>query len=232
VREPARGVSRARNAGARAASAPVVAFLDDDAVPEPDWLATHLRALEDGTLAATTGRILPTGPGAGEDLGPQPVRLDASAPQWFERANFGGLGLGPNLAMRRELFREGWGFRETLGPGMAFDGEEHYAFFDLIRRGHALAYVPDAVVAHRAPAGDELERYRRRMLRGGVAYAVMLLVEEPGYRRRVLRYALGGMRGAARDWRPAGAPSRPATRRERLDAVVHGPLLYLRSRRS
>ena len=231
VCEPVAGANRARNAGARAASGAVVAFVDDDAEAEPEWLAAHLAALEDGSLAATTGRVVPTGPGAGEDLGTEPQRVDAGTPDWFERANFGGLGLGPNMVLRRSLFTSGWRFNESIGPGTLFDGDEHYAFFDLIRGGHAIAYVPGAVVAHRAPTGEQLVRYRRRMLRGGVAYAAMLLVEEPGFRRRTLRYLLSGARGARRDWRPGG-PAVSASARERLDALVHGPLLYLRSRRS
>ena len=38
VMEPILGVSRARNAGIRAATGNILAFLDDDSVADPDWL--------------------------------------------------------------------------------------------------------------------------------------------------------------------------------------------------
>src|SRR5262249_45121667 len=47
------GPAAARNVGWRAARAPVIAFTDDDTVPDPGWLAAGLGAFErDGNLAA------------------------------------------------------------------------------------------------------------------------------------------------------------------------------------
>ncbi|MGC6489009.1 MAG: glycosyltransferase family 2 protein [Planctomycetota bacterium] len=43
VPEPAPGLNRARNAGVSAARGEIAAFLDDDAVPAPDWLTELLR---------------------------------------------------------------------------------------------------------------------------------------------------------------------------------------------
>jgi len=59
LRGRAAGPAAARNAGWRAAAAPWIAFLDDDVVPEPDWLA---RLADDLTgpgddVAASQGRI-------------------------------------------------------------------------------------------------------------------------------------------------------------------------------
>src|SRR4051812_37082435 len=59
VREPQRGLSRARNAGARESEHELVAYLDDDAIADPAWLTHHAAALSDTELMATTGRILP-----------------------------------------------------------------------------------------------------------------------------------------------------------------------------
>ncbi len=50
------GAATARNAGAALATAPVVAFVDSDCVPDPDWLERTNRAVEDG-LAIAYGRV-------------------------------------------------------------------------------------------------------------------------------------------------------------------------------
>jgi glycosyltransferase involved in cell wall biosynthesis len=240
VVEPREGLSRARNTGAREARGAIVAYIDDDAVAEPGWLACHAAALEDPTLAATTGRILPTSLDAeaarsyaaagGEDLGRIAFCVDPTTPAWFEMANFGGVGAGGNMAFRRDLFEAGWGFRESLGPGAGIPGEEHYAFFTIIRAGYAIAYLPDAIVRHEYPATTAALRRRRfRILRGTAAYMAMLLVEEPDFRRDTLRYMWEAARGTRRAWRREDVGERLGNRLELLVAVSSGVPLYLRS---
>jgi len=55
------GVSLARNAGAWAARTPFIAYIDDDAIPAPNWIQTILEAIaRPGRLPALIGgRILP-----------------------------------------------------------------------------------------------------------------------------------------------------------------------------
>jgi glycosyltransferase involved in cell wall biosynthesis len=233
------GLSRARNTGARAAVGEVVAYIDDDALPESDWLSRHSAALEDPHLAATTGRILPTSLGSsaartyaagGADLGEVAFRVDRQTPGWFERTNFGGVGAGANMAFRRALFESGWGFRESLGPGAGITGEEHYAFFTLVAAGHAIAYVPEAIVHHDYPTTPgELKRRRSRLLRRSVAYMIMLLVEEQEYRRDTLRYVWEAARGARRDWRPVETTERFAGKSDLALAVATGIPLYVQN---
>jgi hypothetical protein len=146
-------------------------------------------------------------------------------------ANFGGVGVGPNMAFRRALFEAGWGFRESLGPGGGIPGEEHYAFFTIIRGGHTIAYVPAAVVHHGYPATiAALRRRQLRILQGAAAYMVMLLVEEPEFRRDTLRYMAQAIRGTRRPWRHGHPDARLATRLQLLAAGCMGPPLYLRTR--
>jgi glycosyltransferase involved in cell wall biosynthesis len=241
VVEPREGLNRARNTGARVAQGEIIAYIDDDAVAEPTWLSGHTAALEDVDLIATTGRIVPMSldssaarmyaAAGGEDLGEVPFRVDRMTPCWFEMANFGGVGVGPNMAFRRALFEAGWGFRESLGPGGGIPGEEHYAFFTIIRAGHTIAYVPGAVVRHRYPATIAALRCRRsRILQGTAAYMVMLLVEEPEFRRNTLQYVAQAIRGTRRPWRRGHADARFATRLQLLAAACTGPPLYLRTR--
>ena len=56
-----RGLAAARNTGIAAATAPVVAFLDDDCEPEPEWARELLDAYEDGVIGVG-GDIVPCGP--------------------------------------------------------------------------------------------------------------------------------------------------------------------------
>lgn len=58
VRQEERGfrAAAARNLGAAAASAPVVAFVDGDMVPEPDYLAQLVRAVDERTLCVARRR--------------------------------------------------------------------------------------------------------------------------------------------------------------------------------
>ena len=62
VEEPRRGASHARNAGARQAGGTLLAFTDDDAVPDPDW-TLHLTAALTAHpgIGCATGLVLPAG---------------------------------------------------------------------------------------------------------------------------------------------------------------------------
>jgi glycosyltransferase involved in cell wall biosynthesis len=53
------GVSFARNAGAFAANGEYIAYIDDDAIPEPDWIEQILRVVTERQPAMIGGRILP-----------------------------------------------------------------------------------------------------------------------------------------------------------------------------
>jgi hypothetical protein len=59
---------------------------------------------------------------------------------------------------------------------------------------------------------------------------VMLLVEEPEFRRNTLRYMAQAIRGTRRPWRRGNAGAWLATRFQLLAAACTGPALYLRAR--
>jgi cellulose synthase/poly-beta-1,6-N-acetylglucosamine synthase-like glycosyltransferase len=242
--EPVPGASRTRNLGARNSASDVLAFLDDDAVPERGWLTHLAKEFDDPNVACAAGRVLMLDSGTeaerlflsrgGEDLGGTRRVIDRTTPSWFTLANFGGIGTAANMALRRSLFRDWPGFNERLGRGTPMNGcGDHYVFFSLLERGHHIVYTPHAVVHH--PSPNDMERLRARHLQTlkiSAAYATMLLVEHPTYYREILQYIAGWTCGKPRDWREqrSGRVAPIVPRWRAMLACLQGPWVYMRSR--
>ena len=54
-----RGPGRARNLAWRSSEAPIIAFTDDDCLPDPGWLEAGLARLENTSVGIVQGRTLP-----------------------------------------------------------------------------------------------------------------------------------------------------------------------------
>jgi len=197
VAEPVPGLSMARNAGLREARGPLLAFTDDDAVPEPTWIAHLLEVFaadRTGAVTCVTGRVLAaeTATDAQQwfenlgvfDKGDRRTvwTLENSAPAELgalgERSIFfpytaGEMGSGNNMAFRTDALRRLGGFDEALGAGTPTRGAEDLdAFRRVVLAGHVLVYNPDAVVWH-----HHRETYaglRRQLFGYGVGMAASL----------------------------------------------------------
>ena len=101
------GPAPARNVGITAAAAPVIAFTDDDCLPEPDWLEAGLRALEADGVGVAQGRTRPAGPTS-----------TFSVTQDIDHLT--GLYETCNLFARTDVLRSFGGFDESFG----FFGED------------------------------------------------------------------------------------------------------------
>jgi O-antigen biosynthesis protein len=231
VVEPVPGLSRARNRGVRASTSDIVAFTDDDCVPDPGWLAALLDPFGDSRVMAVGGQIRSL-----NDPGPVPDDqsrvVDNATPRWFELTNFGGIGDGANMAFRRSVF-DGWsGFDERLGLGAIIPGfEEHYAFFSIVERGFRAVRVPTAIVYHEEPATEAL-RASRRLLnsRAIAAYVFFLLGAHIEHSPATILLALRAL-VRRRGWRPPATRipvARPSPARFAL-ACAQGSLLALRA---
>jgi GT2 family glycosyltransferase len=162
------GPAAARNAGAAAARAAVLAFTDADCFPTPGWLAAGLRALERADLVQ--GAVAPD-PAA--RLGPFDRSLWVTADR--------GLYQTASLFIRREAFDRAGGFESWLGAATGKElGEDVLLGWTARRAGARAAFAPDALVHHavhaRAAGGFIAERLRLR-------YFPALLARIPELRR-------------------------------------------------
>lgn len=145
------GASRARNAGWRAAQTAIVAFTDDDCLPEPGWLAAIAAAFHAVPAAGfVTGRVR----SAGQPVGRGEIEVslhDDDRPATFDMSSDPAtLGHGANMAWRRNVLDELDGLDEALGPGADLRGAEDVdLFWRALRAGHSGYYEPGAVVRHR-----------------------------------------------------------------------------------
>ena len=152
-----RGLSGARNTGVTVASSPIVAFLDDDAVPARDWLAGLVAPYEDADVMATGGRC-------------EPDWL-AGRPRWFPEefdwvvgCTYLGLPeetaeirnpIGASMSFRRRALDVTGVFREDMGRvGRTPLGCEETELAIRMRRrlpSSRIVYVPHAAVSHLVP---------------------------------------------------------------------------------
>jgi GT2 family glycosyltransferase len=132
--EATRGPAGGRNSGWRIAAAPLVAFTDDDCVPDPAWLTAVLRASVEHPGAIIQGRTEPLSEHIG--LLSRSVTVTALGPQ-YETCN---------IVYPREVLERLGGFDETFG--MVPAGEDTDLAWRGFEAGVEAVFANDAVVFH------------------------------------------------------------------------------------
>jgi hypothetical protein len=177
--EARRGKNHALNAALPRAEGMLYVFSDDDAAPEPDWLAqiwSGARRWPDVTMF--TGRVLPAWPPGHEprDLRTDLLRSAYMVTAWGDEEGFVAPDKmrGANMAIRAELFRQGCRFDTSIGPaaGLYAMGSELELSLRLSREGHRGVYLPRAVVHHEIRPEQMGERWLAgRAYRSGLGVA-------------------------------------------------------------
>jgi glycosyltransferase involved in cell wall biosynthesis len=157
VREDRPGLDVARNRALREARGEIVAFTDDDAVPDAGWLRALCSNFGDPRTLCVTGLTFP-------------LELETPAQECFERAyqfgrglqrrvldglrdspfNVARAGAGVNMALRRSVLDLVGPFDEALDAGTPTrSGGDHDMFSRILLAGYRIVYDPAALTSHR-----------------------------------------------------------------------------------
>lgn len=166
VRVPEPGKSRAVNAAITRSRGQLLAFLDDDVVADPDWLAEVWDYFTRHDCAAAQGSVLwPPEATSDRELATLLDRyrtivfldLPPNAPQ----AQL----TGANMAVRRHTLAVVGTFNEAIGPGAAGLSEDNELADRIMRHGGWIGTMHRARVVHEIDRSRLTEEYFRELHR-------------------------------------------------------------------
>lgn len=156
VLEPGSGLNAARNAGIRATTGSIVAFLADDLRAGPQWLARMKGAFAEPDVGAVTGLILkewfpaeaeqPFGTRRGVNRGfvPRQFGSDYFAAHRGRGVPAWEIGAGASMAVRREALAALGGFEERLDLDASGCGADAEMWYRILGAGKSCRYEPSA----------------------------------------------------------------------------------------
>ena len=243
LEEPWSSASAARNTGLARAEAAIVAFIDDDAVVDSQWIRTSVDALlDEPEVVCVTGR------GASprvEDA--MRFAAELTGGYWTRRTyrrsdahnghpllahTAGGLGSGAGIVMLTDVGRELGGFDLALGPATPACGGEHIDLLArLLRAGYTISHEPNAIIWRAHPAHAEARH--GQIYRYGIGLGAIIskrLISGP--ERRAWLWAVPAAVRYSRDPAPRQQGDTPAPYPLRLRWLMRlgmllGPFAYL-----
>ena len=184
VREPRLGLSAARNRALAETRGAILVYLDDDARPRPDWLATLHEAFDAPEVMCAGGRIVlafdrPPPAWLSEPLHAALSAYDLGGAPMAVRYGKATYPFGANIAFRVAQARAAGGFSEEIGMrGYRHQllHEETDLCYRLEQAGGVIRYLPAAVVDHHIVAERLSPRWMlRRYYHTGESAAVFIL---------------------------------------------------------
>ena len=135
---PPGGPAAARNAGWRLAEGEIIAFTDDDTIPDPRWVSEAVKTFALGADAVSGRTIVPT------PARPTDYQRNVKG---LERATFATC----NAFCRREVLQRVGGFDDRFTRAYREDSDLE---FSLLEAGAHIVRSDAAVVVHPAPEGE------------------------------------------------------------------------------
>lgn len=176
--EPVQGLSAARNTGILASKTPLIAFLDDDAIPCQTWITTIVSTFESKPeVMAMGGKIAPIFESKRPEWLIKPFELPYTIVDLGNRIKEYPAHLHPcgaNMAMRKLVFDISL-FPLDLGRkgDSLLSGEESWLFGQIQREGHSILYHPQMAVDHFVPTNRLTEDWiMKRYYSQGISNAV------------------------------------------------------------
>lgn len=183
---PEPGLSKARNVALQYSKGDVIAFTDDDCYIQSDYLIEIVRLFERRPdIGYFGGRVLLHDP---TDF-PDPIKLSIEIEEfpsnYFHEA---GSIHGANFGFRRKLISEIGRFREHLGAGTEYAGEDLEYYGRASAKGWTGIYHPGPTVSHHhgRKQDEDLTELLKFYNRGRIAYYTLML-RHPKLRRKCLR---------------------------------------------
>lgn len=152
--QPEISASKTANLGIEKSKGEIVAFIDDDAIPEKNWIREIRKVFKNEKIHIVGGKVK--------------LKTDKTLPAWIDyklKSFLGEIDLGGkfrkmrknefpvlmNFAAKKEVFEKVGKFSEKLGyqKNKPFAGEETAFCISARKKGYEIYYNPDIVVYHR-----------------------------------------------------------------------------------
>ena len=191
------GLSNARNVGVELASAPIVAFVDDDVIASPGWLVAIKDAFKERKRAV------------GVVAGKVTLEWISERPKWLGNDVLGYLGrndlgekridlegrgyvVGCNMAFSKSALEEAGGFSPSLGrfgnSAALLSNEEIEVSNKISQAGFACIYEPKAHVRHLvAPERLNQQWFRKRAAWQAVSDVLAAQNQTPQLQREAIK---------------------------------------------
>ncbi len=151
------GLNWARNRAIIEAKHEIVAFTDDDATPDPNWLRALVSNFDSPMVMCVTGMTMPLeleteAQEAFEKYSPfgKGFKRKLYTPSSINPLTTGQVGAGANMALRKNVQQNVGLFDEALDAGTPTQsGGDHEFFTRILLAGYHIVYEPDALSWHR-----------------------------------------------------------------------------------